>query len=127
MLAIPFGPSGRFQIRREVIDPRYGLRVALNYLSGLDKIINAIPISSVELPESQCERVNGEVREIDEATYNARACKRDDYLLLDRKTVVVPGRTSPIEVCDILTCKKKLRKHPPQVQRPVPYGRHRRR
>ena len=32
LYAIPFGQSGRFKIRRDIVDPRYGLRVALNLL-----------------------------------------------------------------------------------------------
>lgn len=48
------------------------------------------------------------MKEIDEATYNTQASKQSDRLLLDKKNVVVPGRTSPVEVCDILTQERKL-------------------
>ena len=46
MYAIPFGLSGRFRIRRDVVDPRYGLRVALNLLYQGDTTadeLNAAP------------------------------------------------------------------------------------
>ena len=46
LYAIPFGLSGRFRIRRDVVDPRYGLRVALNLLYQGDTTadeLNAAP------------------------------------------------------------------------------------
>lgn len=45
LYAIPFGQSGRFKIRRDIVDPRYGLRVALNLLyQGTRTPTNSTPL-----------------------------------------------------------------------------------
>lgn len=79
-----------------------------DYLSQLNKDVDAIPLSAVALPPSRRVLVNGELHEIDEGTYNQQAAEPADHFLLDKKTVVVPGRTDPIEVCDVLTLERKL-------------------
>jgi uncharacterized protein (TIGR04141 family) len=47
-------------------------------------------------------------KEIDEGTYNEQAAAPADRFLLDKQTVAVPGRTSPIEVCDVLTLDRQI-------------------
>ncbi len=79
-----------------------------DYLAQLNQDVDAIPDTSVVLPPSWCELDEGTLKEIDEGTYNERASAPADHLLLDKKTVTVPGRTSPIEVCDILTGDRQL-------------------
>lgn len=80
-----------------------------NYLNQLNNDIDAIPFSSVVLPDSVRVLVNGQLKEIEEGDYNNIAAASDArFLLLDKKTVIVPGRTSPIEVCDVLTLDRQL-------------------
>ena len=79
-----------------------------DYLAQLDQHIDAIPDSSVALPPSLRTLDKDELKEIDEGAYNIQAAEPANHLLLDKKTVVVPGRTSPIEVCDILTQNRQL-------------------
>ena len=83
-------------------------RIEPDYLAQLNQDVDAIPDSSVELPPSRRESDEGTLKEIDEGTYNERASVPADHLLLDKKTVIVPGRTSPIEVCDLLTLDRQL-------------------
>ena len=52
--------------------------------------------------------MNGELKEIDEGTYNELAAAPADRFLLDKKTVTIPGRTSAVEVCDVLTTDRDL-------------------
>lgn len=79
-----------------------------DYLDKLNKDIDAFDDSSVALPPSRRELHKEQLTEIDEGTYNARASEPEHHLLLDKKTVVIPGRTSPVEVCDILTQDRQL-------------------
>lgn len=66
------------------------------YLNDLDGVIGHLQEWQGRLPES-----DGDIKEGD---YNELAANSSsDYLLLDKKTVRVSGRTSPIEICDILT------------------------
>ena len=79
--------------------------VAPDYLAAVDAEVDTIAPSSVVLPDSRI--VGG--REIDEGTYNElAAASSPDHLLLDKRTAVVPGRTTPVEVCDILTSSGQL-------------------
>ena len=79
-----------------------------DHLAQLNQDVDAIPYTSVELPPSRRESDEGTLKEIDEGLYNERASALADHLLLDKKTVTVPGRTSLIEVCDILTRDRQL-------------------
>ncbi len=78
------------------------------FLQQLDADIDQIQESTVVLPPSVRVMVNGQLKEIDEGTYNELAAEPANHFLLDKKTVVIPGRTSPIEVCDVLTDDRKL-------------------
>ena len=79
-----------------------------DYLAQLDLDIDDIPESGVALPPSVRVMTNGELKEIAEGPYNEIAAGPANHLLLDKKTVVIPGRTSPIEVCDVLTLDRRL-------------------
>ena len=91
-----------------LIDAGTFYQIEPDYLARLDEDVDDIPDTSVALPPSRRESDEGNLKEIDEGTYNERASAPADHILLDKKTVVVPGRTSPIEVCDILTRDRQL-------------------
>lgn len=80
-----------------------------DYLEALDAFVGGVPISHATLPASVRIPQGGELVEIDEGAYNLRAAASDaSFLLLDKKTVIVEGKTSAIEVCDILTLDRQL-------------------
>ena len=89
-------------------------RVSADYLEELDDYIRAIPPSNVILPESVRVVVlnkegKEELKEITEGEYNEIAADSNkDYLLLDKELVRVTAKTSPVEVCDILTSSGQL-------------------
>jgi uncharacterized protein (TIGR04141 family) len=72
-----------------------------DYLAELDAAIAAIPLARVNLPGSTpIER---------EGWYNGRAASiREGLLLLDTKTVKITSKTTPIEICDLLTSDRQL-------------------
>ena len=82
--------------------------IEADYLAEIDAAITAIPLSDVDLPDSVRTRENGELIEIEEGEYNDLAAKPVDRFLLDKKTVRVSSKTSPIEVCDVLTLDRHL-------------------
>ncbi len=70
--------------------------IAPDYRSELDGEISSIPEWLGSLPDA--------VGDPDEGVYNElAAASSPDYLLLDKKTVTVDRRETPIEICDILT------------------------
>lgn len=70
--------------------------IAASYQQELDGYVDTIPEWPEHLPNSTVEE--------NEGPYNKRAAESsDEYLMLDKKTVKVDGKTSPIEICDILT------------------------
>ncbi len=72
--------------------------VSASYMSELDHFIASLPTNEYTLPQSLGDIPDGE--------YNERAAaSSDSYLLLDKRTVRVTGRTSPVEICDVFTDK----------------------
>lgn len=79
--------------------------VATDFVAEVNERLTAIGLSTVNLPDSQL--VNG--KEITESEYNILAAgSSTDYLLMDQRNVVISGKTSPIEVCDLLTTQRQL-------------------
>ena len=79
-----------------------------DYLLALNQYVDGLPISDVVMPDAVRVPTGGELKEIAEGPYNQLAAAPADRFLLDKATVVVPGRTSPIEVCDVLTLERQL-------------------
>jgi uncharacterized protein (TIGR04141 family) len=79
--------DGRFyEVRQQF------LRMLNSFIATLRSPSNPLPNSPGNIPEGK---------------YNDLIAKSDDsYLLLDKKTVRVASKTSPIEICDILTADK---------------------
>jgi uncharacterized protein (TIGR04141 family) len=72
-----------------------------DFLEALDKEIKDISESSANLPPSPGDKPEGE--------YNEDAANHTDtHLLLDKKTVRINTKTSPIEICDVLTADKQM-------------------
>lgn len=67
-----------------------------DFKNELDEIIDSIKLSDHKLPDSEGDKKEGDYNEIAAGSSNS-------YLLLDKKTVRLSGKTSPIEICDILT------------------------
>lgn len=71
-------------------------QIDAGYNEELNAFIDALPATTHVLPPS--------VGDPAEGIYNKlAAASSDNYLLLDANEVRVPGQTSPIEICDILT------------------------
>jgi uncharacterized protein (TIGR04141 family) len=80
-------------------------RVATDYLAHVDEQLQAIPLSAIVLPSSKI--IDG--TEISEGEYNVLAAESSDrYLLMDKRNVTIASRTSPVEVCDVLTLDGQL-------------------
>jgi uncharacterized protein (TIGR04141 family) len=65
------------------------------YMAPLDNAINKLPVFAGKLPASQ--------RGWSEDHYNKEAAKQKGIFLLDKMTVRLTSRTTPIEICDLLT------------------------
>jgi uncharacterized protein (TIGR04141 family) len=83
-------------------------RVSQDYLEDLNQFISEIPISDIDLLVPGQKMLEGD--------YNIAASGTDDKLCLDKQTVQRSDRTTPVEICDILTdsgqyihVKRKLR------------------
>ena len=70
--------------------------IAANYIKQLNTFIKALKECRKKLPTSAEDKNEGD--------YNADAANSSyKYLLLDKKTVRVSGKTTPIEICDVLS------------------------
>lgn len=75
--------------------------VGADYVSELDDFIANLPQDTALLPDTYPQLVEGDYNET-----AATLC--DDFLLLDKQTVRIPGRTTAIEICDLLSASKQL-------------------
>lgn len=93
-----------------LVDAGQYYRISENYLGELDDYISNIHRSPVVLPDSVREvQADGSLREITEGQYNEIAANSSDqFILLDKKLVTIYAKTSPIEVCDVLTLSGQL-------------------
>lgn len=82
-----------------VIDEGDFFEVEANYLHRLDTWVDQLSMSDAVLPEWHSRDHEG--------TYNEAAAESCGHLLLDKKTVRLPGSTA-VELCDLLTDDSKL-------------------
>ncbi len=88
----------KFENKTYLINGGDFFNVAEGYIGQLNDFI-------MDLQESDFNLINSE-GEMKEGDYNEDAANNDDEcLLLDKKTVRLSTRTSPIEICDILTTR----------------------
>jgi uncharacterized protein (TIGR04141 family) len=71
------------------------------FLTALNTEIGLIAESTVSMPQSLGNKKEEEYNE-------DAASSSDDYLLLDKQTVRITSKTSPIEICDVLTANKQM-------------------
>lgn len=84
-----------------ILDEGELFRVNRDYLDDLDEFLRAIPPASCVLPATTVTE--------SEDQYNKSVANAPDFLLLDKQNVVaVPGKTTPIEVCDLLSSDRHL-------------------
>lgn len=85
-----------------VLDEGEFYSIRPEYLSELDAFIDGLPTSFVQLPTTTATTHEGDYNEA------TAAASSDRLLLLDRKTVRLTGRTTPIEICDLLSDERHL-------------------
>ena len=84
-----------------VLDEGDFFRVSDAYINDLNEAIRLIPVSTVSLPAS--------TPNLTEGAYNRRvAMGSSQLLLLDRQTVRITARTTPVEICDLLSSQCQL-------------------
>lgn len=94
---------GEIQLGTEtfILDEGEFFEVRRDYLGELNQFINAIPIAVVDLPDTTPTMREGE--------YNQLASQAsDDLILLDRRLVRISNRTTPIEICDLVSRSRQL-------------------
>jgi uncharacterized protein (TIGR04141 family) len=74
--------------------------VAPDFLAGLDEFIDRLPVGATALPACALG--------LHEKDYNRTAAETTASLLLDRDTIIVPGKTTAIEISDLLTTGREL-------------------
>jgi len=84
-----------------ILDEGEFFTVRADYLTDLDTYIDGIPESLLALPAT--------TPTTHERHYNEGvATNSADFVLLDRKTITVEHRTTPIEICDLVTEQRHL-------------------
>lgn len=84
-------------------------KVAADYLEELDEYVSDIRRSGVVLPDSVKVMKDGELKEITEGKYNQIAAdSSSQFILLDKELVKISSKTSPIEICDVLTLSGQM-------------------
>lgn len=85
-----------------VLDEGEFFYVRDDYIDDLDTYINGIPAAPIDLPAATPTTAEGE--------YNESAAKAHGYVLLDgsQRTIRIPGRTTAVEICDLLTPERDL-------------------
>lgn len=73
-----------------------------DYIDDLDSYINGIPAAPIEMPDATPTTAEGD--------YNEAAAVAHGYVLLDgsQRTIRILGRTTAVEICDLLTPERDL-------------------
>ncbi|MYI82915.1 MAG: hypothetical protein F4056_06340 [Chloroflexi bacterium] len=93
--------AGEFDLdgRTYIIDESDFFEVDENYLSSLNQWVDRLETSTLVLPDWD--------RRDSEGTYNEKAADKDGHLLLDKRTIQLPGATA-VELCDLLSTERQL-------------------
>lgn len=85
-----------------VLDEGDFYHVRQEYMETLNAYVDAIPVAPIGLPEATATTK--------EEAFNQAAAQAHGYVLLDgpKRAVSLPGRTTPVEVCDLLTPDRDL-------------------
>jgi len=85
-----------------ILDEGDFYQVDNDYLATVNNYLDALPESSIELPAAD--------PDLKEPDYNALIIRTlgDRALLLDTRTVRLQSRTTPVEICDVLTDSRVL-------------------
>lgn len=83
-----------------VIDEGQFFTIAKDFIDEIDTFLDALDSGATVLPECAVG--------VHEREYNQSASTSIGCLLLDRKNLVIPTRTTSIELCDLLTSDKEL-------------------
>lgn len=90
-----------------LLDEGRFFEVDRGYLSELNTFVDGLndddksdPSAKVVLPATK--------HNVAEETYNKSAANSADLLLLDRRTIGIPGSKSTIEICDLLSSSRRL-------------------
>lgn len=89
-----------FNGRSYVLDDGEFFAVSDDYIAALNAFVDALPASATELPAL--------APDTHEKDFNISAATQTGALLMDRQTVTVTGRTTAIEICDLLTADREL-------------------
>ena len=94
---------GQFVVdhRTYIIDEGQFFEIRADYLSDLDNYISTIGQPTTQLPSSRPGTTEGKYNE-------GVAAGSSDLLLMDKQLVRLEGRTSPVEVCDLLSRDQEL-------------------
>ncbi|NNN10047.1 MAG: TIGR04141 family sporadically distributed protein [Acidimicrobiaceae bacterium] len=84
-----------------VLDEGDFFRVQDDYVEELNRFIDNLPEAAIKFPSSTPNKHEGD--------YNAEfADSSDDLFLLDKRLVSIRSKTTPIEICDVLTRNREL-------------------
>lgn len=85
-----------------VLDEGEFYSVRDDYIDDLDSYIDGIPAAPIDLPTATPSTAEGD--------YNETAAEAQGYVLLDgsQRTIRIPRRTTPVEICDLLTPERDL-------------------
>jgi len=84
-----------------VLDEGDFFRVQDDYVEELNRFINKLPAATIAFPNSTPTKHEG--------IYNSEFAETSaEYFLLDKRLVSIRSKTTPIEICDILTKNREL-------------------
>jgi uncharacterized protein (TIGR04141 family) len=79
------------------------------YIDKLNTYLNNLPEFTYDFLPCRLTQVDNKLKAEEEGEYSKRVAKEDEHLLvLDRKNVIIPEKTTAIEICDLLSDERHL-------------------